>query len=88
MVGKTIVKMGLSGEAALFLQIMRWMQSMGDEVKRIIRSELPDDLPNMDMILIDEMWHYTPKTQQIVAMDCYLCRQWTRARHRSGFSWR
>jgi tetratricopeptide (TPR) repeat protein len=37
------------------------VRSIGDEVKRIVRNELPEDLPKMDMILIDEMWHYTKK---------------------------
>ncbi len=46
--------------------ILRWTQSAGEEIKRIIRAELPQDLPAMDMVVIDEMWHYTQKN----AINC------------------
>mgnify|MGYP000612506614 CR=1 FL=1 len=48
--------LGISRQTAL-----RWIQLAGEEIKRIVRGELPEDLPAMDMIVIDEMWHYTQK---------------------------
>ncbi len=43
--------------------ILRWTQSAGEEIRRIVRGELPQSLPEMDMIVIDEMWHYTKKNK-------------------------
>jgi hypothetical protein len=43
--------------------VLRWTQSAGEEIKRIVRGDLPKDLPAMDMIVIDEMWHYTQKNR-------------------------
>lgn len=43
--------------------ILRWTESAGEEIRRIVRGELPETLPDMDMIVIDEMWHYTQKNK-------------------------
>jgi hypothetical protein len=43
--------------------VLRWTQTAGEEIKRIVRGDLPKDLPSMDMIVIDEMWHYTQKNR-------------------------
>lgn len=42
---------------------MRWIRELGREIKQQVLRSLPEDLPHMDMVVIDEMWHYTQKNK-------------------------
>lgn len=43
---------------------MRWVREFGHQIKVQVLDTLPQDLPEMDMIVIDEMWHYTQKNSE------------------------
>ena len=40
---------------------MRWVAQAGRQVMEQMKSSLPADVDGMDIIEIDEMWHYTQK---------------------------
>jgi transposase-like protein len=41
--------------------VMRWVQESGRQIMERMRATLPADIDGMDIIEIDEMWHYTQK---------------------------
>jgi transposase len=41
--------------------VMRWVAESGRQIMERMRSTLPASLDGMDIIEIDEMWHYTQK---------------------------
>ena len=48
--------LGISNVTAL-----KWIRDIGTHLKQQALSQLPADVDAMDMIEIDEMWHYTQK---------------------------
>lgn len=40
---------------------MRWVADSGRQIMERMRATLPSDIDGMDVIEIDEMWHYTQK---------------------------
>ena len=41
--------------------VMHWIKDEGRALMKQLKSSLPDTLDGMDIIEIDEMWHYTKK---------------------------
>tara|TARA_B100001939_G_C16747270_1_gene532372 strand:+ start:132 stop:533 length:402 start_codon:yes stop_codon:yes gene_type:complete len=41
--------------------IVHWVRDEGKKVMEQLKASIPDSLPEMDIIEIDEMWHYTQK---------------------------
>jgi hypothetical protein len=41
--------------------VMHWIRDEGKKLMEQIKGSLPETLDEMDLIEIDEMWHYTKK---------------------------
>lgn len=41
--------------------VLKWMRDIGEQLKNQALAQLPADVDAMDVIEIDEMWHYTQK---------------------------
>jgi len=41
--------------------VMRWVATAGQDIMERMRATLPQSIDGMDIIEIDEMWHYTQK---------------------------
>ena len=44
--------------------VYHWMRDAGEKIKQQILSKIPEDQSDMDIIEIDEMWHYTKKNSE------------------------
>ena len=44
--------------------VLRWIRSIGANVKAYINTNIPDDSRHVDFIEIDEMWHFTLKKNE------------------------
>lgn len=44
--------------------VLKWMRDIGASLKARVLSQLPQDVDAMDVIEIDEMWHYTKKNSE------------------------
>lgn len=38
---------------------LNWIRIFGKSLKEHVQAELPDDIRHVDVIEIDEMWHFT-----------------------------
>ena len=53
--------------------ILNWIKAFGDEAKRQVLSQ-PVDLDDMDIVVLDELWHYTQKNSANYGCGLlYLC---------------
>ena len=41
--------------------ILYWIRTMGESVKTYVQAEMPTDIRHVDVIEMDEMWHFTVK---------------------------
>ena len=41
--------------------ILNWIRTLGKSVKTYVQTHMPDDLRHVDVIEMDEMWHFTKK---------------------------
>jgi len=41
--------------------VMNWVKATGEKIKEALLTQMPADIDGMDIIEIDEMWHYTQK---------------------------
>ena len=41
--------------------VLRWVRSAGEKIKEALLAQIPPAIDDMDIIEIDEMWHYTQK---------------------------
>ncbi|NQY74537.1 MAG: IS1 family transposase [Candidatus Margulisbacteria bacterium] len=41
--------------------VLYWIRSIGQSVKAYVQTHLPDDIRHVDIIEMDEMWHFTKK---------------------------
>ena len=41
--------------------VLNWIRTLGKSVKTHVKTHLPDDIRDVDIIEIDEMWHFTKK---------------------------
>ena len=46
------------------VSVLRWIQSAGEQVKTYLNSSLPDNLHEIEIIEMDEMWHFTIKKNE------------------------
>ena len=46
------------------VSVLRWIRSAGEHVKFYVNSNLPDNLHEIDIIEMDEMWHFTQKKNE------------------------
>ena len=44
--------------------VLNWVRESGEKIKEQMLSHLPEDQADMDIIEIDEMWHYTKKNSE------------------------
>jgi hypothetical protein len=44
--------------------VLKWMRDIGTQLKQQVLSQLPADVDAMDIIEIDEMWHYIQKNSK------------------------
>ena len=41
--------------------VLNWIRTLGKSVKIYVQTQLPDDIRNVDVIEMDEMWQFTRK---------------------------
>jgi len=41
--------------------VLYWIRTLGKSVKTYIQTQIPDDIRHIDVIEMDEMWHFTKK---------------------------
>jgi len=41
--------------------VLHWMRTLGKSIKTYIHTQMPDDIRHVDVIELDEMWHFTKK---------------------------
>ena len=46
------------------VSVLRWIRSAGEHVKAYVNSNLPDNIHDIDVIEMDEMWHFTVKQNE------------------------
>jgi transposase-like protein len=64
---------------------LNWIKAFGEEAKAHILSQSVD-LEDMDVVVLDELWHYTQKTAQTMGMDCCIFANRAAPRLRNWFS--
>lgn len=76
------------------VSVMNWVKAAGEKIKETLLSQMPASLDSMDIIEIDEMWHYTQKNSEnfgygllcLVSRDASLPWKWAlvAGKHSSG----
>ena len=51
--------------------VLNWIRTMGSSVKTYVRTHMPDDIRHVDVIEMDEMWHFTVKKTKTMDLDRY-----------------
>ena len=46
------------------VSVLRWIRSAGEHIKAYVSSNLPDKLHDIEIIEMDEMWHFTQKKNE------------------------
>jgi transposase-like protein len=41
--------------------VLYWIRNLGKAVKEYVQTQMPDDIRHVDIIEMDEMWHFTKK---------------------------
>ena len=41
--------------------VLNWIRTLGKSVKVYVQTNMPDDIRHIDIIELDEMWHFTKK---------------------------
>ena len=68
------------------MSVLNWVRGAGEKIKELLLAQTPASIDAMDIIEIDEMWHYTKKTMPIMAMDCCVSPHTTHPCRGSGRS--
>ena len=60
--------MGLRGIGRVLkvsnVTVLNWIRSFGKSVKAHVQTHLPDDIRHIDIVEMDEMWHFTKKKNE------------------------
>lgn len=51
--------------------VLKWFKNKGLIIKQIVNNTTIDQIKEIDVVEIDEMWHYTKKTKKNMDMACY-----------------
>ena len=41
--------------------VLYWIRNLGKSVKSYVQKQMPDDIRQVDIVEMDEMWHFTKK---------------------------
>ena len=41
--------------------VLKWIRKMGQELRDMVLSQMPEDIESIEIIELDEMWHFTQK---------------------------
>lgn len=44
--------------------VLKWIKTFGKEVKTFMMTKIPNNLNEIDIVKIDEMWHFTSKKNE------------------------
>ena len=44
--------------------VLNWIRDFGKSIKHYVQTEFPDDIRQIDVVEIDEMWHFTKKKNE------------------------
>ena len=44
--------------------VLYWIRNLGKSVKSYVQTQMPDDIRHVDIIEMDEMWHFTKKKNE------------------------
>ncbi len=67
--------------------VLNWFKNKSLMIKQIVDYQTVQEIKDIDVVEIDEMWHYTKKTPQNMGMVC-CCSCHTKSHSlRSWFSW-
>ena len=57
--------LGLSNVTAL-----NWIKQFGNNIKEYVLENMPHEIPDLEIVEIDERWHFTVKKTEIMSLDC------------------
>ena len=46
------------------VSVLRWIRNFGRDIKKQVLSKIPDDLREIEIVEMDEMWHFTLKKNE------------------------
>ncbi len=41
--------------------VLHWIRTLGKSIKTYVQTQMPDDIRHVDIVELDEMWHFTKK---------------------------
>ena len=44
--------------------VLNWIRTLGQSVKTYVQTHMPDDIRHVDIVEMDEMWHFTKKKNE------------------------
>ena len=44
--------------------VLYWIRTLGKSVKTYVETQMPDDIRHVDVVELDEMWHFTCKKNE------------------------
>ena len=44
--------------------VLNWIRTLGKSVKAYVQTQMPDDIRHVDVVELDEMWHFTKKKNE------------------------
>ena len=44
--------------------VLNWIRTLGQSVKTYVQTHMPDDIREIEIVEIDEMWHFTVKKNE------------------------
>jgi hypothetical protein len=50
--------------------VLNWIQQFGNNIKEYALGNMPNEIRDIEIVEIDEMWHLTVKKTEIMAPDC------------------
>ena len=68
--------------------VLYWIRNIGKFIKNTVLSAAVQSSKELEVIEIDELWHYVQKTEKAMDMACLLSCQKKSHCLRSWFSWR
>ena len=43
------------------VSVLYWIRTLGKSVKAYVQTQMPDDIRHIDVVELDELWHFTKK---------------------------
>ena len=50
--------------------VLNWIKQFGKNIKESVLGNMPREIPDLEIVEIDERWHCTVKKTEIMGLDC------------------